>query len=256
MSIDNLYLAESCGILRDVSPRRDIPVKSSSLRLLVVLAIVGLTLAGAQKKPKCADSLATCPVTGCVGGDPELNKLKNRVDSPKEGAIDEMSISDIIALEDDQPDTWTRGRARKELSDLGEGKAIVVKGYLIHAKGSGAETCNCRLTGGANNDIHMNIVRRKVDPREESLVVEMTPRIRAKEPRWTLKKLTTLADEEEPPYVRVTGWLLLDTEHISGNGGPRATVWEIHPITQFEVCEGSRKSCDGGQNWKALAQIE
>jgi len=36
--------------------------------------------------------------------------------------------------------------------------------------------------------------------------------------------------------VRVTGWLMLDTQHVKDHdGGPRATLWEVHPITAVDV---------------------
>ena len=215
-----------------------------------LLGVLSINVGNAQKKPKCAASLDVCPSVGCVEGDGNLNKQKNKVEEPHSGSVEEMTISEIVGLE--EPDSWTKGKTRGELKDLGEGKAIVVKGYLIHAKVSAAETPNCRLTGQSNNDFHLNIVRRKTDPREESLVIEMTPRVRAIHAEWTFKAISALADEEDPPYVRVTGWLLLDTEHLSGNGGPRATEWEIHPITKFEVCGETRKSCDAGNGWKNL----
>ena len=36
----------------------------------------------------------------------------------------------------------------------------------------------------------------------------------------------------------------------------RATAWEVHPITQFEVCTGTKASCDGGSDWRTLAAEE
>ncbi len=56
------------------------------------------------------------------------------------------------------------------------------------------------------------------------------------------------------PYVSVSGFLLLDTEHISKNGGPRMTIWEIHPVTRFEVCTTTKAKCDLGTGWKDIDQ--
>ncbi len=52
----------------------------------------------------------------------------------------------------------------------------------------------------------------------------------------------------------MSGFLLLDTEHISKNGGPRMTIWEIHPVTRFEVCTTTKAKCDLGTGWKDIDQ--
>jgi hypothetical protein len=47
-------------------------------------------------------------------------------------------------------------------------------------------------------------------------------------------------------WVRVKGWLLFDQEHVNQaeNTNPgndrnwRATVWEIHPVTEIDVLPG------------------
>jgi len=53
----------------------------------------------------------------------------------------------------------------------------------------------------------------------------------------------------EGDYVRVTGWLMLDTKHIS-NPLVRSTNWEVHPITKFEHCTKTQAACDAGQGWE------
>jgi hypothetical protein len=35
--------------------------------------------------------------------------------------------------------------------------------------------------------------------------------------------------------VRISGWLMYDSEHVNVIGTQRATVWEVHPITKIEV---------------------
>ena len=80
----------------------------------------------------------------------------------------------------------------------------------------------------------------------------MTPKFRETKPAWTLSKLQGLLSGSDPPYVRVSGYLLLDTEHISRSGGPRITIWEIHPVTRFQVCGSTPAKCDSGTGWKDL----
>ena len=229
------------------------------LTVLLVLAavLVGLCAveasAASKKKKPCVATLATCPEQGC-GGDAELNKLKNRADPAT--SPEKWTLSEIIDLEEEIEPGWGSLEDRAPIKEVGEGTPVVVTGYLVHARASGPESCNCYLTGQENNDIHMNLAVHKSDDREESVVAEITPRVRAEQPGWTVSKLTTLATRGA--YVRMSGWLLLDTQHISRSGGPRATVWEVHPVTRCEVCTKTKKECDQGKAgaWKALESYQ
>ena len=58
--------------------------------------------------------------------------------------------------------------------------------------------------------------------------------------------------------VRVTGQLFFDSSHVPCAGGKevrtnprRFSLWEIHPIYQFEVCTAD---CDGTGTWLPLEQ--
>lgn len=203
-----------------------------------------------KKKEPCVATLAEClqKEAGC-GGDPALNVLKNHTTEASDP--EDWTVQDVIDLEEEIPADWRPGQNRQPLSDVGEGTAVTITGYLIHAQPSGAEACNCGLSGQDNNEFHLNLAGKKGDTREESIVAEITPRFRPS--GWTLPKLERLANK--PTFVRLTGWLLLDSQHLSGNGGPRATVWEIHPVTGCEVCTGSVKNCNAGNGWKPLASI-
>jgi hypothetical protein len=35
--------------------------------------------------------------------------------------------------------------------------------------------------------------------------------------------------------LRISGWLMLDTEHPDQLGKTRVTLWGIHPVTKIEV---------------------
>jgi hypothetical protein len=48
--------------------------------------------------------------------------------------------------------------------------------------------------------------------------------------------LTTLVDTATS--VRISGWLMYDSEHTNVIGSQRATVWEVHPITKIEIQKG------------------
>ena len=223
--------------------------------LLLCLAPAPLyTNAHAQKKkkapkPTCATTLAQCPLEGC-GGDPNLNRFKNQ--TAKAARPEEWEIADVIELNDQTPKSWKVGADRRPIRDVGEGTAVVIKGYLIHAKLTGApETCNCHLKGLANNDFHLNIVPTKAGTMKQSLVIEMSPRSR--NANWRLPTLQALADTQT--YVRVTGWLMWDSAHAHFQSMPRATAWEVHPVTGFEVCQGTKKQCDAGDKWVALEKL-
>ena len=51
--------------------------------------------------------------------------------------------------------------------------------------------------------------------------------------------------------MRVTGWLMLDTQHIE-RPITRSTNWEVHPVTEFEVCTSTVARCRAGEGWVTL----
>jgi hypothetical protein len=227
--------------------------KALALLLLAGLAVFSpLAYTGEAKgKPACVKSLSKCPDKGC-GGDPKLNTFKNQDDAPSSGAVEDWSIADVIELNDKTPKSWKSGADRKPLRDIGEGTAVAIKGYLIHAKMTGTpESCNCFLKGVANNDFHLNIVPTKAGTMKQSLVIEMSPRSR--NANWKLPTLQALVGTKT--YVRVTGWLMFDSAHAHFQSMPRATAWEVHPVTGFEVCQGTKKQCDAGDKWVALESL-
>ena len=210
----------------------------------------------------CPTTLAACPTEGC-GGDPALNSLKNRLDAPTDDDAQSWSLARIVKLNKRSPTGWSKNNSRDILEDLGEGSAVSVKGWLINAHAAALETCNCKVTGTENKDFHLNLTPTKPDAKKDpeeakdeamdkSVVVEMSPRSRRKE--WVLTKLKALADV--PTYVRVTGWLMFDSAHASFEHMPRATAWEVHPVTKFEVCVETKTKCDKGTGWKPLEEAQ
>lgn len=208
---------------------------------------------GKKKKPAakpCVATLAKCPLKGC-GGDGLLNALKNSEEKPSNA--DPMTLAAIVALNSQSPHSWSSGSARDDLTALGEGKGIEVKGWLIAAHVTGTpETCNCKLKGTDNNDFHLNLVPTKKSLIKRSVVIEMSPRSR--DEGWTLPKVKALADQKT--YVRVTGFLMFDSQHAAFQSMPRATAWEVHPVTKFEVCTQTQAKCDQGTGWKPLESLQ
>src|SRR5262249_659405 len=137
------------------------------------------------------------------------------------------------------------------------GGAGAVEGYLVvnkidsemkGAKPEGAELCNCQKTEPEHIDFHLWLVAAPTNvntpavAKPDSIVVEMTPRVRKNHPNWTVDRLTDIATNKT--LVRVSGWLTFDQEHPEQIGHQRHNLWEIHPIMKFEFKDGNQ--------WKPL----
>jgi len=190
-------------------------------------------------KPKPAEiTYQGCPPEG-DGGDPVLNRLKNRVD---EGTYVPVQFDAVEKLKW-PPDTERKRHANWSASDTAqveryEGIAIAVEGFLEGAKEEGPESPNCHGADLAQHDFHIWLTKTAGEGRSRSIVVEATPRVRAKHPAWRVDVLTRVAQSRA--RVRVSGWLMLDPEHPDQLGKTRGTIWEIHPIMLVEVEQQGR----------------
>jgi hypothetical protein len=207
----------------------------------------------ASKAAPCASSLAVCPTAGCGGGDKLLDTKKNISAAPS-ADYQVMSFDDFRHLESERPTAWKSGQSRQEVVDMGEGTPVMLTGFLLGAHSGSPETVNCKLSGEANNDYHINVVENDDDIQTASVVVEMTPKLRPGKANWTLPGLRTLpvASSKTHALVRVAGYLLFDSEHVSGNGGERMTIWEIHPVMRVEVCATGDCKPDTDDGWKDI----
>src|SRR5882762_587977 len=152
-----------------------------------------------------------------------LNTNKNRTDVPADSDYVDINWSDLKNL--------PSARA----TDFGTAGVRVV-GFLSHkinveTSGSG-ESTNCHLTAGSGVDWHIYLTNSPAQPISGAIIVETTPRTRPQH-SWTTSMLAPLVDSQTP--VRISGWLMFDSEHINVIGKQRATVWEVHPITKIEV---------------------
>lgn len=185
-----------------------------------------------KPKPKYAD-FNGCPPEG-DGGDPELNKKKNRID---EGSYIPVAFEAVLDLkwpssvERRDHKNWP-AKARQEVEKY-EGLPLAVEGYLFGAKQSGPESCNCHGADKEFRDYHVWLVGAQGEDRTRSIVTEVTPSLRAKHPNWILRNLNKIAKSRQK--VRISGWLMLDPEHPDQVGKTRGTIWEIHPIMKIEV---------------------
>jgi hypothetical protein len=114
----------------------------------------------------------------------------------------------------------------------------MVEAYLIRVAKEGPESPNCHATADSDVDYHQWIVANPTDDRPKAVVVEVTPRLRAKHPGWTLANFQKLAQSKA--RVRVTGWVMLDPEHPDQVGKTRGTIWEIHPVTRVEAFQNGQ----------------
>lgn len=176
-----------------------------------------------------------CPVTGLDKNDQlpsanivALNRLKNRSAIPT-GVDENITLPDILAP----------GNDRKRFSNS---QAVKITGFIFNVKPGGTEDCNCFYGKEDFIDTHIEIaLNADESDKKKMMVVEITPRFKATHPGWRTFKIRALKGKK----VTITGWLFFDENHWqhSRNTNPkgtnlyRATAWEIHPVTGFEVVQ-------------------
>ena len=215
-------------------------VRRLSERRIVVHSSAGATPARTDRPPAPtrrptpkSPGFEGCPGDG-DGGDRELNRLKNRVDT---ATWVPTSFASILAL-GWPADVVRRSRASWSRSDerrvaASEGQPVIVEGYFVGAKVEGPEATNCHGAESKFRDWHVWLASSPGKDRRHSIVVETTPVIRAQHPKWKLGTIRSLVRDSTP--VRVSGWLMLDPEHPDQLGKTRGTLWEIHPVMRIEV---------------------
>jgi len=224
--------------------------------------------------------------TGCSKAakyDGHLNFLKNlRVLPTKPAEKFLTSANDLIKLDHALPSDLTKTN-HKDLQDkleaLGDGHVAGVVGYLYYAKKGGIESSNCGLSGPGDIDYHIGIgfdpgfaaqlsskqkptadqlKKRNTEMDQTSMVVEMTPHWRADfRPTWSLEALAPAVGHQ----VRLVGQLLVDNEHYDAHDDCafqtakpscwRLGIWELHPVTKFEVCNSGTCTATSG-DWVDL----
>lgn len=169
--------------------------------------------------PSQTDSFDSCPM---VGGNPKESAsslLKNRHTTPP-------TINPSLTL-----DVLAKASAN---TTIDQDQGATIEGYLVLAKSTGPEACNCNSRNPDDWDFHCYIGPRPDSPERDCVVVEVTPRMRF----WSLAQLKAHMGQR----VRCSGWLFLDEEHKAssvadspGNARDwRASCWEIHPVCKWE----------------------
>jgi hypothetical protein len=218
---------------------------------------------------------AGCSATGDYDG--YLNFLKNQ--EPARGVTPVRVFTGIGDYQDlDKRTPTDLGKSnhadfKDQLTAIGEGQPYAVIGYLYYAKQEGAESSNCELTAPEDVDFHIGIgfdssvaasvvKHAKVTGLDQkTVIVEMTPQYRAAfAPEWTLAALQQALGKQ----VKVVGQLMADNEHnvpqdncgLAGAGAScwRASIWELHPVTSFQVCTLDTGCTADGTGWQDLGQ--
>jgi hypothetical protein len=219
-------------------PGTFVPGSTQGVRTLGTQPVAAGDLPNMPVKPTPQSSVFMgCPPEG-MGGDTALNRLKNREDVAQRwfpvrfDAVSQLEYPDTIGRKPradwDPEDTAAVARY--------EGIPISIQGYLAGVRQEGKESCNCERTEPDRVDYHVWLIAASGQGKKDSIVVELTPRLRARHPAWRLPGVQALVDNEE--QVRISGWLMMDQEHPEQIGRTRATLWEIHPVMEIEVLRG------------------
>jgi hypothetical protein len=176
----------------------------------------------------------------CVAGNPTgidyetLTELQDGVDTDQSIHLGDRNT----------PSRPTRKYATSK-GDLGEGDLVRFAAWVLLAKNSntsGGENVNCSKSGIENNDIHL-VLAKLVDHADldedqcHSVTGEAIPHFRPSS--WSSVNINSFRDH---PFL-FTGPLFLDSDHMpcrsDGTGGSpdRASVWEIHPVYDIEICK-------------------
>jgi hypothetical protein len=210
------------------------PIRAHSGRPRTFFALAVL-VACVASRVQAQGAARACPAAGDTQSPKSraLNLLKNRTGVPSAQDVDSTAtLAAIVAPGDDQH-RWD------------ERRAAVVVGFAVDALPGGVESANCHARGLKGRDTHIELVLDSADTgRPRRVIVEVTPRVRAQMAAQGVDWSTQAVQREfVGHWVRVSGWLLFDTDHVkqSANTAPaspdvwRATAWEVHPVTGIEI---------------------
>lgn len=205
-------------------------------KLFLLLFVFQIQLGNSQDVIKIQGK--NCPMEGDAEREQEIkqNPFKNRYKFPKKKDIDEsIDINYLLKAKGDDP-------------KLSQEMAVKVTGYVRVVKAGSKETCNCHASKQAFTDAHIEITpTKKIKGIKNTLILEITPRIRKllleDGEDWSTPELK---DTLIGKMVTFTGWLFYDGSHEDeayvndtknkiGKKNWRATCWEVHPITTFEI---------------------
>ena len=162
----------------------------------------------------------------------QLNQLKNRATDPADADIDSsVTLANLLQPgADDNRFDATRGG--------------VIEVVVVDAKAGGIETGNCRATDALYRDTHIEVAQQSPAAATSRVIVESR-----------LVGGTRCQRRDGLDHAGIEGTLrapgaisrvvMFDAEHRpqakntapNNAGDRRATVWELHPVTSFEVLD-------------------
>lgn len=160
----------------------------------------------------------------------DLHGLKNRTALPQVADFDSRVTLDALLQRGNDTDRWSTDRAAR------------VQGLVIDVAYAGSEAANCFHP--CRRDIHILISTRREAPKNEHVVLEVTPKFgdwaASQGIDWSEQ---TLQSQLVGRWCEFEGWLYFDVGHAEESeniapGNPenwRATAWEVHPITKITV---------------------
>jgi hypothetical protein len=218
---------------------------------------------------------SACDAAGQGGNEAAQNQAKNNFcaeGTPQETTFDQLKrlqvrVDNNHSIPFGRAGTATRqpGPAthRSALQQMGEGKPVVLKAFVLRARQEGAESVNCGKpprTGAVPDqplyhDIHIALVPVASETNEcNGVVAEMSPHHRPAE--WTATNLNKVAASHSP--IRLSGQLFFDSSHSPCENGQatagnpkRFSLWEIHPIYKVDVCT---RDCNALGTWISLEE--
>jgi hypothetical protein len=162
----------------------------------------------------------------------DFHRLKNRTTPPQPTDFDDSVTLASLLRPGEDGSRWSTSRAAR------------VEGYVVSVAAGPLELTNCYVPG--RRDTHIHVGLRPDSPPSEQVVLETTPRLED----WAKHQgrdwsAGSLYDKLLGRRVRFEGWLFFDTSHAGESeniapgrpGNWRATSWEIHPVTKFEIIE-------------------
>jgi hypothetical protein len=154
------------------------------------------------------------------------NLLKNRDNGPSASDIDSsVTLAEILK--------------KSNNATLKSSQGVEITAYVVDVSpGGAAESCNCSRKD--LQDIHIDVVLKKTDApnKRKHVIVEITPKFQG-----TLGNLKDVKTQIKGQWVKFTGWLFYDSVHANAaentapkhKGNWRATAWEVHPVSKFEI---------------------
>ncbi len=148
-----------------------------------------------------------------------------------------------------------------KVGKISEGDPLRVIGFLTiegtgpHSNSSG-ESVNCGLKGSKNNDFHIPVTTDPDTSEFEAIVVEMIPQQRAT--NWTVGNLNSVRSKKQQVWIEGNRFydsvhrVNADPANPIGGQPKRFSLWEVHPVTRFLVCEKEVCSDTDEQDWSEL----